>query len=131
MNFCKSSPTKCVDADDDLIRAAVFNLTITRPMTLLVTARSAPPLKAGHIVAGGNMQGQTAVVTGGGNGIGKAADLGLACPGAHVFLMHFALSAAQFAASKIFKGGISARAMQNSFEYSNSNSNSNSRFNHV
>jgi len=58
-----------------------------------------------------SLQGQTAVVTGGGNGIGKAAALGLARSGAHVVIMDLAFSAAQSAASEIVNEGLSAQAI--------------------
>jgi len=54
-----------------------------------------------------SLQGQTSVVSGGGNGIGKAAALGLARPGAHVVIMDIELLAAQFPASEIVKRGAS------------------------
>ena len=76
-----------------------------------------------------SLQGQTSVVTGGGNGIGKAAALGLARSGAHVVIMDIELLAAQFAANEIVKGGASARAMKNSFGHFKSNFNS--RLTHV
>ncbi len=76
-----------------------------------------------------SLQGQTSVVTGGGNGIGKVAALGLARPGAHVIVMDIELLAAQFAASEIVKRGASARAMKNLFGHFKSNSNS--RLTHV
>ena len=41
-----------------------------------------------------SLQGQTAVVTGGGNGIGKAVAIGLARSGAHVVVMDHEFSSA-------------------------------------
>ena len=58
-----------------------------------------------------SLQGQTAVVTGGGNGIGKAVALGLARSGAHVVVMDLEFSAAQSAVSEIVKEGLSAQAI--------------------
>jgi NAD(P)-dependent dehydrogenase (short-subunit alcohol dehydrogenase family) len=58
-----------------------------------------------------SLEGQTAVVTGGGNGIGKAVALGLARSGAHVVVMDHEFSAAQAAVSDIVKEGLSATAM--------------------
>ena len=58
-----------------------------------------------------SLQGQTAVVTGGDNGIGKAVALGLARSGAHVVVMDLEFSAAQSAVSEIVKEGLSAQAI--------------------
>ena len=58
-----------------------------------------------------SLQGQTAVVTGGGNGIGKAVALGLARSVAHVVVMDLEFSAAQSAVSEIVKEGLSAQAI--------------------
>ena len=58
-----------------------------------------------------NLQGQTAAVTGGGNGIGKAVALGLARSGAHVVVMDLEFSSAQSVVSEIAKEGLSATAI--------------------
>ena len=56
-------------------------------------------------------QGQTAAVTGGGNGIGKAVALGLARSGAHVVVMDLELSAAKMVVNEIESEGLSAQAV--------------------
>ena len=58
-----------------------------------------------------NLQGQTAAVTGGGNGIGKAVAIGLARSGAHVVVMDLEFSSAQSVVSEIAKEGLSATAI--------------------
>ena len=58
-----------------------------------------------------SLQGQTAVVTGGGNGIGKAVAIGLARSGAHVVVMDHEFSSAQSVVSEIVKEGLSASAI--------------------
>lgn len=58
-----------------------------------------------------SLKGQTAVVTGGANGIGRAVATGLARSGAHVVVMDLDFSAAQFAVSEIMKEGLSAKAI--------------------
>jgi NAD(P)-dependent dehydrogenase (short-subunit alcohol dehydrogenase family) len=58
-----------------------------------------------------SLKGQTAVVTGGANGIGRAVATGLARSGAHVVVMDLDFSAAQFAVSEIMKEGLSATAI--------------------
>ena len=58
-----------------------------------------------------NLQGQTAAVTGGGNGIGKAVALGLARSGAHVVVMDLELSAAKMVVNEIVSEGLSAHAV--------------------
>jgi NAD(P)-dependent dehydrogenase (short-subunit alcohol dehydrogenase family) len=58
-----------------------------------------------------SLQGQTAAVTGGGNGIGKAVALGLARSGAHVVVMDLELSAAKMVVNEIESEGLSAQAV--------------------
>ena len=58
-----------------------------------------------------NLQGQTAAVTGGGNGIGKAVAIGLARSGAHVVVMDLEFSSAQSVVSELAKEGLSATAI--------------------
>jgi NAD(P)-dependent dehydrogenase (short-subunit alcohol dehydrogenase family) len=58
-----------------------------------------------------SLQGQTAAVTGGGNGIGKAIAIGLARSGAHVVVMDLEFSSAQSVVSEIVKEGLSATAV--------------------
>lgn len=58
-----------------------------------------------------NLQGQTAAVTGGGNGIGKAVALGLARSGAHVVVMDLEWSAAKMVVNEIVSEGLSAQAV--------------------
>jgi NAD(P)-dependent dehydrogenase (short-subunit alcohol dehydrogenase family) len=58
-----------------------------------------------------SLQGRTAVVTGGGNGIGKAVAIGLARSGAHVVVMDHEFSSAQSVVSEIVKEGLSASAI--------------------
>ena len=58
-----------------------------------------------------SLKGQTAVVTGGANGIGRAVATGLARSGAHVVVMDLDFSAAQFAVNEIMKEGLSATAI--------------------
>ena len=58
-----------------------------------------------------SLQGQTAAVTGGGNGIGKAIAIGLARSGAHVVVMDLEFSSAQSVVSEIVKEGLSATAI--------------------
>jgi NAD(P)-dependent dehydrogenase (short-subunit alcohol dehydrogenase family) len=58
-----------------------------------------------------SLQGQTAAVTGGGNGIGRAIAIGLARSGAHVVVMDLEFSSAQSVVSEIVKEGLSATAI--------------------
>ena len=58
-----------------------------------------------------SLQGQTAAVTGGGNGIGRAIAIGLARSGAHVVVMDLEFSSAQSVVSEIVKEGLSASAI--------------------
>jgi short-subunit dehydrogenase len=58
-----------------------------------------------------SLQGQTAAVTGGGNGIGRAIAIGLARSGAHVVVMDLEFSSAQSVVSEIAKEGLSATAI--------------------
>jgi NAD(P)-dependent dehydrogenase (short-subunit alcohol dehydrogenase family) len=58
-----------------------------------------------------SLQGQTAAVTGGGNGIGRAIAIGLARSGAHVVVMDLEFSSAQSVVSEIVKEGWSATAV--------------------